>query len=1614
MCQLTSGDNKPVLNTVSRIKCLITNVKSTAVTHLWIKLLKVFLFSSLVSFSSISAAAPGAGVTLVNNLQGTFGTVTEAMNTEVTRILQESGLEDAAIESEAVLVQISNGEVPVISDLSDPFQNDVEGAMSLALSKVQTATNILNKIKANGAQQALQFIAESPLFEGADFGLTLPNGRLRVIREGLEVSICLTRVGAFGSVIINGISNAKQLCNVNEPRMANPTKSLLAFNDLAIGHTHIRTNRILLPNITADLTLLPAPIEAETYIKINDQWVQIRLAGSDPKSLEVEAKLEVGVKGGVSYTVQAEIEGKAAVKIKLKPLYATEVIRGASQAMADQALLLGQDMNDASEPDTVAIILKAGLDYLSQVESQFEDVDGGFGETSIEVTLIGGIGVGIWDTGISGISATDTVALKMPLAATVAITSGTLERYVDIAMSMSNAGMNLSTAILEGKVDTELAAFASESQSAFTTFAEGVLVDILAISTKIELEASYKLALLGEADSDSIDLYGAKINVPIGNISETLQTKPNAIGDSVSAASYLLLSAINPDVVIDEAVWGDLSLGVIPEVKYTLKAINPLTFKLVTIKDVSLLDTLTWMTTSAQSMRNVFLSVIQSADENSLAPLRTAIEDAVATGEQLALDILNKTTISLSRELAANGQVGAEGVIKLGAGIKIETEIKTSLILLILDNPAYKQEDQTVLSKVSIPIDLSLGAGAAVGEGVELTVNAGGSLTFNLFELTAKHWDGPLPTPASIYVAGFPVLEFIGQVNQDESIDGGGFLMLPMGGIVESTFALDEIGNVELGIWSGGIDLGPLGYYPLIAGAVDNDGIRGEVDTDILGSPLKIDYLLTSSGLLFGSYEGALVIAGQRFVSVDLSLGQDGLFSGSALFDLFGNSVALDLSLMPDGQFSGLYKGNINLAGLDTDTVLMLDNDGFSGSGTMNILGSELISSNLRVSSSGQVSGTFTGEIQAGTHTLSSVSLDVVSGGLVGTAIMDLPGALAAVVKLQVINGKVMATFEGSLLDGLSSQGSMLITQGGINFSASLDASQFATISSQVLDLAKAAALQAQANVADAQAAVNGLQADVDSWGAQIEAARAEVLADIEQTKQGVIVAEQNAQTALNELNAVIDQINALQNTYDSLIAAATIEVNDAQSVVDGYQAKVNFYKTKIAQLDSWYSNLSTFNKAYYSAYYTAERARLVALRGSNQTLLTAAKVTLAVADSALALLQSELADQLNPLEITRAALQITYDEASAALVIARDALLALEVNPDLDPRVAVLIVEQEAARLLLTAALKTLTTLNSAISMADYIAMQGSDTAFKVLFASFNADLNVLLQSGSFEVSARVVYLGQQGVFTLAFNTGEPVDSFYQALLALQSAQSLLNKDILPPTVIAETPPEWQSAAMLIHLIASDEMAGSGIASITFSATGAKTIPETTVSGDAATVLIDGEGITTLIFYTTDVNGNVSGKTFLNSSIDSSAPQINIELPADDTILPYDIVITANDLGSAGISYLAISASGAESIVEQVYLVGSTVVALATPGKTLLFITAVDVAGNSTTITQEMIVPEIIQSPDDTLTTDIEPADTNAGIAASGSGGSIDPLFILMLSIMLLLRSFHLRLRSH
>ena len=93
-----------------------------------------------------------------------------------------------------------------------------------------------------------------------------------------------------------------------------------------------------------------------------------------------------------------------------------------------------------------------------------------------------------------------------------------------------------------------------------------------------------------------------------------------------------------------------------------------------------------------------------------------------------------------------------------------------------------------------------------------------------------------------------------------------------------------------------------------------------------------------------------------------------------------------------------------------------------------------------------------------------------------------------------------------------------------------------------------------------------------------------------------------------------------------------------------------------------------------------------------------------------------------------------------------------------------------------------------------------------------------------------------------------------------------------------------WTRGPLTIQLTARDNIFGSGVASMTYSTTGADT-QSATVAGSVASVILGSQGATTLVFHATDQAGNVEADRTLTFKVDPTPPSIapvsNITQPA-------------------------------------------------------------------------------------------------------------------------------------
>ncbi len=101
----------------------------------------------------------------------------------------------------------------------------------------------------------------------------------------------------------------------------------------------------------------------------------------------------------------------------------------------------------------------------------------------------------------------------------------------------------------------------------------------------------------------------------------------------------------------------------------------------------------------------------------------------------------------------------------------------------------------------------------------------------------------------------------------------------------------------------------------------------------------------------------------------------------------------------------------------------------------------------------------------------------------------------------------------------------------------------------------------------------------------------------------------------------------------------------------------------------------------------------------------------------------------------------------------------------------------------------------------------------------------------------------------------------------------------VAPASMASLSPPPnaaaWNNTDVMVALNAMDEAGGSGVKQITFSASGAQTIPSTTVSGASTSITINTEGVTTISFFATDNAGNSEVAKTIIVKLDKTPPTI-------------------------------------------------------------------------------------------------------------------------------------------
>jgi hypothetical protein len=112
---------------------------------IYLILLCAILISALFTTSPARAQAPPQAFNLVEHVSNQVGA-------QLGAALQNTGITAAANAAVTVVGQVVNGQVPVISDLQDPFKGNIQQTVNGALLQAKAVTDVLGQLATPQAQ----------------------------------------------------------------------------------------------------------------------------------------------------------------------------------------------------------------------------------------------------------------------------------------------------------------------------------------------------------------------------------------------------------------------------------------------------------------------------------------------------------------------------------------------------------------------------------------------------------------------------------------------------------------------------------------------------------------------------------------------------------------------------------------------------------------------------------------------------------------------------------------------------------------------------------------------------------------------------------------------------------------------------------------------------------------------------------------------------------------------------------------------------------------------------------------------------------------------------------------------------------------------------------------------------------------------------------------------------------------------------------------------------------------------------------------------------------------------------------------------------------------------
>lgn len=336
------------------------------------------------------------------------------------------------------------------------------------------------------------------------------------------------------------------------------------------------------------------------------------------------------------------------------------------------------------------------------------------------------------------------------------ITNGTLCALLEAGTSLSDSFLKLNYYVLSGQMDSdkanaEIARLENDWNTKGKTAVNNIIQSVgaavdqtnLNISLSVDLAGSKKMTADNKAGSTT-NMFSEDITIPAGKLGNIFMDS-DFLPDTVKGLSILLgqlTSGKIPQAAPPElSKLGDLADSIADGTTISVAMMTPALVQVT--EEVSAKPFFNWIKNNVQSAVKFVGALQQAADAGSLAAMGSSqLGDNLYS---LVNDLGGDLYLGLNLGVGANADLGAEGVVSVGAGAAAHIKTNPEMLLLLGTGGYADLPNATGQADMGFDVSMDAGAGVSLGEGVEVEASGGVGFSTSLLNVGLTEWDDPVP-----------------------------------------------------------------------------------------------------------------------------------------------------------------------------------------------------------------------------------------------------------------------------------------------------------------------------------------------------------------------------------------------------------------------------------------------------------------------------------------------------------------------------------------------------------------------------------------------------------------------------------------------------------------------------------------------------------------------------------------------------------------------------------------------------------------------------------------------------------------------------------------------------